>query len=51
MCEVAVFRTEDSILHPLTVLALEVAKAPAQQVVLIVKAVATTLVKSEMDES
>ena len=51
MCEVAVFRTEDSILHPLTMLTLEVAKAPSEQVILIVKAVATTLVKSEIDES
>ena len=41
MCKVAVLRTEDSILHPLAVLTLEVAEAAAQEVVLIVEAVAT----------
>ena len=48
LCEIAVLRTEDTVLHPLTMLTLEVAKAAAQQIVLIVKAVATTLV---MDQS
>ena len=51
LCEVAVLRTEDSILHPLAMLTLEVAEAAAQEVVLIVEAVATILVKSEIDES
>lgn len=49
LCEIAVLRTEDSVLHPLAMLALEVAEAPAKQIVLIVKAVAATLIKSEMD--
>ena len=49
LCEIAVLRTKDSVLHPLAVLALEVAEAPAKQIILIVKAVAATLIKSEMD--
>ena len=43
MCKVAVLRTENPVLHPLPVLALEVAEAPAKEVVLVVKAVAATL--------
>merc|ERR1719249_334964 len=43
LCEIAVLRTEDSVLHPLAMLALEVAEAPTKQIVLIVKAVAATL--------
>ena len=43
LCKVAVLRTENPVLHPLPVLALEVAEAPAKEVVLVVKAVAATL--------
>ena len=43
LCKVAVLRTENPVLHPLPMLALEVAEAPAKEVVLVVKAVAATL--------
>ena len=46
MREVAVLRTEDAVLHPLSVLAVEVAEAAPKQVVLVVKAVAPTLDES-----